>query len=64
MRTCATSSGRRFTDMYTSSFYDFRHKRGKVATLARINRDYTEKQATVRSFIPFRENIDNIIRVH
>ena len=32
-----------------------------IPSLARINRDYTEKQAPVRSFIPFRENIDNII---
>ena len=30
-------------------------------TLVRINRDYVEKQASVRSFIPFRENMNKII---
>lgn len=30
-------------------------------TLARINRDYAEKQAAVRSFIPFREEMGRII---
>ncbi|MBO8445041.1 MAG: hypothetical protein IAC23_05015 [Bacteroidetes bacterium] len=30
-------------------------------TLARINRDHVEKQAPVRSFIPFRENMGRII---
>ena len=30
-------------------------------TLVRINRDYAEKQASVRSFIPFREDMNKII---
>ena len=30
-------------------------------TLVRINRDYAEKQASVSSFIPFRENMNRII---
>lgn len=30
-------------------------------TLVRINRDYAEKQASVPSFIPFREDMNKII---
>ncbi len=30
-------------------------------TLVRINRDYAEKQAPVRSFIPFREDMNKIV---
>ncbi|BBL15837.1 hypothetical protein A6CPBBH3_24760 [Alistipes communis] len=30
-------------------------------TLVRINRDYSEKQAAVGSFIPFREDINSVL---